>query len=401
MTMSGFRKTIAVFIIAFIGIPTLMGIIWGVGVTRAVVSPEFLSDLPRDIIAKVPSMIDETLEAVEREDAVDDEEARVWIKAIAEIDTSPKELLEEIGVMSWLENELSQSLEDIGKIMRGEISPRPVTLNLRPLKKALKHEAIDQYLKDVLQQLPTCSDEQMQEWLDIADKDFHRDLPPCRPQGLENAITLLRSHWHREVDKEIVSEVNIFDVRWDDHMHFDYDFGVGIMKIVVAATFFLFLIPLTFFVLAGLIGSGWNAGVLRWIGGSAVAGGGITYLLSKFAGEVLQFGVSAFPFHYDYPYQDVRVAEIFFEKAGDIGIVVANHLFSAVYSVSGIVVIVGIVLIALSYAFVSEKRGSGGTRAQRATAASPQPPAPPSPQAPPAPTVEEPVAKREPWEKDE
>lgn len=393
--MSGFRKTIAVFIIAFIGIPTLIGIIWGVGVTRAVVSPEFLSDLPRDIISRVPTMIDETLEAVEREDAVDDEEARIWIKAIAEVDTSPKELLEKVGVMSWLENELSQSLEDIGKIMRGEIKPRPVMLNLRPLKKALKHEAIDQYLKDVLQQLPTCSDQQMQEWMETVEDDFHKELPPCRPQGLENAITLLRAHWHREIDKEIVNEVNIFDVRWDDDHYFDYEFGVGIMKIVVAATFFLFLVPLFFFALAALIASGWNAGALRWIGGSAVVGGGITYLLSKFAGEVLEFGVSAFPFHYTHPYQDARLAEIFFEKAGDIGIVVADHLFSAVYSVSGIVVIVGIVLIALSYAFVSEK-GGGGTRTRTTTTAAAAAPA-----AAPQPPAEEPAPKREPWEKGE
>ncbi len=358
--MSGFRKTIAVIIIAFVGIPTLMGIIWGVGVTQAVVSPEFLSDLPKEIIARVPAMIDDTLEAVEREDVVDDEEARLWIKAISEVDTSPKELLEKIGVMSWLENELSQSLEDIGKIMRGEIRPRPVMLNLKPLKKALKHEAIDQYLTDVLKKLPDCTEGQMQEWMEAANDDFRKDIPPCRPLGLENAISLLRGYWQREVDREIADSVNIFDIRIDHDDFFDYEFGVGIMKIVVAATFFLFLLPFLILALAGLIGSGWNTGALRWIGFSSLIGGGLTYLLTKFAGEILEIGVNAFPFHYHYPYQDARLAEIFFEKAGDLGILVAHNIFSAVYSVAGIVCIVGIVLIALSYAFVNEKR-SGGT----------------------------------------
>ena len=48
------RKSIGVLIIIFIGIPVLFGVIWAVGVTRAVISPEFLSDLPQEIIQKIP-----------------------------------------------------------------------------------------------------------------------------------------------------------------------------------------------------------------------------------------------------------------------------------------------------------------------------------------------------------
>ncbi|UCH92942.1 MAG: hypothetical protein JSV88_21975, partial [Candidatus Aminicenantes bacterium] len=105
--MNGVRKVIALLIIIFIAIPVLIGIIWSVGFTRAVVSPEFLSEIPRDIITKIPDLLEETLEAVDREDVIRDEDARAWVRAVAEVETTPKELLEKIGIMDWLRNELS------------------------------------------------------------------------------------------------------------------------------------------------------------------------------------------------------------------------------------------------------------------------------------------------------
>jgi len=52
--MNGIRKVIGLLIIIFIGVPVLISIIWAVGITRAVVSPEFLSEMPREIITKIP-----------------------------------------------------------------------------------------------------------------------------------------------------------------------------------------------------------------------------------------------------------------------------------------------------------------------------------------------------------
>ena len=44
------RRIIGVLIIVFIAIPVLFGVIWAVGMVRATVSAEFLSDLPQEII---------------------------------------------------------------------------------------------------------------------------------------------------------------------------------------------------------------------------------------------------------------------------------------------------------------------------------------------------------------
>ena len=90
----------------FIAMPLLFAIIWAVGITKAVSSPEFLSDIPQEVIAQVPDLVDEMLAAMQEEDFSTDENAREWLKAITETDTSPKELMEETGLLNWLQDEL-------------------------------------------------------------------------------------------------------------------------------------------------------------------------------------------------------------------------------------------------------------------------------------------------------
>jgi hypothetical protein len=383
--MNGLRKSIALFIIIFVGIPTLLGIIWGVGVTRAVVSPEFLSDLPRDIIDRVPTMLDETLEALDQEDVVFDDSDRALVRAVANADTSPKELLENIGVMAWLQNELSQSLEDIGKILRGEMKPKPLTLNLKPLKAALKHEGIDRYLKEVLSKLPACSEEEAREWQEaLWDKHYMEHLPPCKPADMDNAVKALRGYWLQEVD-EIPDSVDVFKTRrkgW----HFREHTAVDISRWIVSLTFLLFFFPAIIFVLAGFIATSSRSGILRWVGFSTLIGGALAFGLSKFSAKMLEWGLGVFP--YSYSYTDVSpFEEVVIEKTGDIFLVVVDHLFSAVDMVAGVVCIIGIVLIALSYAMVRESEATAPRSKQGEPSQTP-PRQPQQPQAEPRPPEE-------------
>ena len=365
--MNGVRKVIALLIIIFIGVPVLISIIWGVGVTRAVVSPEFLSEMPQDVIARVPALLDETLEAIDREDVIRDEESRQWVHALTQIETSPRELLEKIGIMSWLRNELSRSLEDIGKILRGEIRPRPVILNMRPLKAALTHEGIEQYLMEIMEKLPPCTDDQVAKWVEEAvhEKPFEYDTPPaCRPPDTAAAIKVLRQTWIKEVN-EIPDEVDMLEMDdWDFHPHQ----GIKIAQIAVSLTYFLFFIPAVILLLAAVIATSNGPKILRWIGIPTLIGGILAFGLSKFVGQAVQWGIDMGPVSYSYgdlnhaPFSEV--GEIFIEKMGSIILVVVDHLFSAVNSVAGVVCIVGIVLIAISYLIARESResGTGGTR---------------------------------------
>lgn len=367
--MNGVRKTIGLLIIILIGIPVLIAIIWGVGLTRAVVSPEFLSEMPREIITKIPDLLQETLEAVDREDVIRDEEVRKWVRAVADAETSPKELLEEIGIMDWLKTELSHSLEDIGRILKGKMSPRPVILNMRPLKAALRHEGINHYLKEILGKLPICTDDQTREWVEavLEERPFEHGAPPaCQPPDLVKAVKILRAAWIEEVD-EIPDEVDLIEAdEWDFYPHH----GINITHLVVSLTYLLFFIPAVILLVASLIGASSGSGILRWVGISTLIGGGLAFGLSKLTGKMVQWGIGVGPIGYsysdvDFPFEEA--GKIFVEKMGDIILLVIDHLFSAVNTVAGTVCIVGIVLIALSYLVTRDTQGTTGTRAASGT----------------------------------
>jgi len=377
MYMSGIRKTIALFLIIFVGIPVLLGIIWSVGVTRAVVSHEFMSELPMEIIERVPDMVDEIMEAVEREDVITDEEERIWFKAISEVKTTPRELMEKIGFLPWLKNELSQSLEDIGKILRGEMRPRPILLNMRPLKEALKHEGIDRYIREILQKLPTCTPGQTEEWFssNLYGDTWWDALPPCVPTDVEQAAKVMRDVMLKEID-EIPDEVNMLKL---ERKFYFRDSTIDITKLVVSLTFLLFLIPALILGLSALIATSNGASMLRWFGYPALIGGALSFGLSKFAEGAMQWGVDLMPF--SYTYSMTHFEEFILEKTSDIALLVMDHLFTAVNSVSGIVCIIGVILIALSYSVTQGQRN--GTRKRAPQTAQPvQPQTPPQEQQP-------------------
>lgn len=373
--MDVLRKSIAVLIIIFIGIPCLLGVIWAVGITKGVVSPEFLSDLPREIIEKVPAMIDEILVEVDREDLVEDPNSRAWVRAVANADTSPRELMAKIGLLDWMENELSASLKQMGEMLRGERPVRTIVLDFRPLKKALRHEAIKEYLMDLLKSLPPCSDEQMEEWQRAAlhPRDLE-DLPACQPNDLESAALAINFVREHEID-DIPDEVNIFE-----HTPRSFPRGVNIMQTIVAFMYLLFFIPAVFILVAAVIGGRGKGGILRWMGLPILIGGILAYALSSLLKHVIPWGMGFAPeAHGITAFEQVAIG-----KAGDIGNLVIEQILSGVNSVAGIVCIVGVVLFALSYLV-------GGDREPERPAQQPQQPQPSAPQPP----AQEPVIEAE------
>ena len=96
--------------------------------------------------------------------AIEDENARAWIRAAAMARTSPEELLEEIGLLGWLREDLSGALREIFLVLEGRLRPDVITLDLRPLKRAFHHEAIDRYFLEVVENLPPCDAKQEAAW---------------------------------------------------------------------------------------------------------------------------------------------------------------------------------------------------------------------------------------------
>ncbi|MFC2155861.1 hypothetical protein ACFLRB_05175 [Acidobacteriota bacterium] len=340
--MNSVRKIIGVLIMLFFALPILFGIIWAVGMTKAVVSPEFLSDMPRELIAEVPQFVDDMLEAMQEEDFTTNENARAWLKAISEAGTTPKELMEEIGLLDWLQNELSASLQDVGDILRGEMEPKQITLNMRPLKQALQHKEIDRYIMNLLKKFPPCDLDQVGSWQGSDwDDDMFDSLPACQPDPL--IVSEALDEWRDDIGYDIPDEVDLFEgVRFLPR-------GFSTARTVVSLTYLLFLIPAAFIAFGALIGASSKQGFLQWAGLTTIIGGLIPLGMAIFAKKIVPFALHWAPYDYSHDVS-IQFQEMVIDKVGGLTTVLFDQLFSPVIAVAGTVCIVGIILYALSFA---------------------------------------------------
>lgn len=336
--MTAVRKIIAVLIIVFIGLPLLFGIIWLVGLTKATVSPEFVSELPREIIEDIPDMAEEIFLEAQDERVIRDENTRAWFQAAARAGVTPRQVMSEIGLLDWLENELSYSLEQVGEVLRGERRARPITLDLRPLKDIFLKEEIDQYLMRILKNLPPCDEEGEVKWLRLTFRGMeHGELPACRPDLdiAREAIT----EWRMDAVDEMDNEIEIFEgVRF---------FPFGISRSITILSYFLFLIPAFFIIIASLIAATSPASFFRWSGISTFLGALPVLLLSLLVKHASLWGLGFVPYYRSDTWSS-ELGSLMLEKTSWIPMRIIDQLFSPVISVAAIVCVIGIVLFAIS-----------------------------------------------------
>lgn len=339
--MTAARKIIALLIIIFLGIPILFGVIWFVGLTKATVSPEFLTDLPREIIADIPDMAEDIFKEAQSKQVISDENTRAWFRAAAEAGVTPTMVMEDIGLQNWLQSELSESLRETGEVLRGKRRARTIVLNLRPLKEILLNDDIDMYLTRILENLPPCDEDGMRAWMEIAEEDWSDErLPACRPD-LNIAQAVLKNK-RIEAVSEMEEEVAIFeDVRF---------IPFGISRVITWLSYSLFLIPALFIVVAALIAATSPASFFRWTGISILVAAIPALLLSLFVRSVSLWALNFVP--YSYSHAETWSSELYdlvLEKTSWIPIKIVEFLFSPVVAISGIVCITGLVIFVLSF----------------------------------------------------
>jgi hypothetical protein len=343
--MNQTRTVIGLLIMIFFAIPILFGIIWAVGLTQAVVSSKMLSELPREIIAEIPDLVDGVLLAAKDENIRLDPDTRTWLTAVAGVATTPKELLTEIGLNDWLEKELSESLRTVGDILNGKTEARNVWLNLRPLKQALNHPAMGLYITQIMERLPVCSPEQAKTWERIIqDQDQYDSLPPCRPETAQitNAAATIRS----SLTRDIPDEVNFFK-----NSHFPFR-RINIAKTVMSFTYLLFLIPALFIFLGAIIAARCKSHFFRWSGAVTMIGGGLALGLATMVKQIIplstRFNPGQFSSHW------LHWNDVIGNHMGGIVLVFTRHLLAPVIAVAGAVCVVGLLLFAFSFTFNRE-----------------------------------------------
>ncbi|UCE40886.1 MAG: hypothetical protein JSV17_15800 [Candidatus Aminicenantes bacterium] len=362
--MTAVRKIIALLIIVLIGLPILFGVIWVVGLTKATVSSEFISELPQEIIREIPDIAEEIFEEGQNERVIRDENTRAWFRAAVEAGVSPKQLMTDIGLLDWLKYELSDSLDEVGEILRGERRPRPITIDLRPLKDILMRDEIDQYLMRVLEELPPCDEDEESQWIRIGRWGLEdRELPACRPD-MEVAREAL-TEWRMDAVTEMDNEIEIFK---------DVEFiPFGFSSALPVLSSFLFVFPALFIFIGSLIAATSPASFFRWSGISTFLGALPALLLAFFVKHVSLWGLRIAPFYSsDWNTWSPELQELVFEKTSWIPMRIIDQVFSPVVTVAGIVCVLGIVLFAISLLVRSKPRGRAVTSAQATPLVTPE-----------------------------
>jgi len=343
--MNQTRAILGLLIMIFFAIPALFGIIWAVGLTQAVVSPKMLNELPQEIIAEIPNLVDGVLLAAKNENIDMHPESRIWLQAAAKVAQSPKDLLEETGLNDWLEKELTGTLRTVGDILNGRTAAREVWLDMRPLKQALNHPAMERYFMQVVENLPVCTPEQVEAWQQkIQDPASGSELPPCRPEAVTsiNAVASIRGN----ITRDIPDQVNFFK-----HSRFPFR-KVNIAKTVISFTYLLFLIPAFLIIMGALVAARSKSLFFRWSGAVTMIGGGLALGLATMVKQIVPWSMNFHPGHYSSHWMQWN--DVVGDRLGSMALIFTRHLVSPVITVAGAVCVVGLLLFAFSFTFHSE-----------------------------------------------
>jgi hypothetical protein len=360
------RRFIGLILILFFGLPSLFGIIWTVGMIKASVSADFLTDLPRKIIADIPQTADEIFRDAQNKEYIGNSDTRTWFQAAAKTGISPRELMQKTGLLDWMEGELSDSLKQLGRMLRGERRPREIVVDLRPLKDALLHPEVELFLEKTLANLPPCDERGMKEWSDFAAAGGrHHELPACQPD-LATAKMVLNDARTRAVN-EMDNEFQLLE-----SVH-DFPFlPMGLSRVITFLSYFLFFIPAAFIFLGALIAASSPAGFCRWSGASILVAGIPALLLSLFVKYLSLWGIQAASVSSWHNRWATDLGDLVLEKVRWIPERIIDQLFSPVVWVALFVCLVGVVFIAVSFS-VRDKAPKTQTPAVSSPAAPPKP----------------------------
>lgn len=344
------RKFIGAFLVVLIGIPVLFGVTWAVGLVRASLSTEFLVDLPQAIITEIPRSADEIFQAFQDEKIVADPEMRAWFQAAAKTGTSPKDLLEKTGILGWMKGELTDSLHQMGEVLRGESPVRTISIDMRPLKAALRHPEMDRFLEATLANLPPCDEQGLKAWQDRASGlSYHGGLPACRPDAVVARDVFFREK-NREIDQIRDSEQIFEGVEPFPFQRF------GFSRAITMLSYLLFLIPALIIFLGVVIANRTGSGRLRWSGISVLAGSLPVLLLAFGIKKFSLWAVNGGALTWRSPWAN-DIDALLLDKLSWIPTRFFDALFTPVFNVAAFVAAMGLVLIALSYS----ARSAAGT----------------------------------------
>ncbi|TNE48479.1 MAG: hypothetical protein EP343_15425 [Deltaproteobacteria bacterium] len=340
------RKLIGL-VLAMVAISALMTTIWSTGAARVAVKPSFFATVPQNVIRELPVVVDKAFIAAKQPGAIKDANARKWVEAAAKVGMTPNDVLQKIGLYSWLKNELSTVLDQVGKVLRGGNISKDIVLNNRPLKKALTSPVFKTYIVTLLSKLQPCTSEQMSVWTrNVVEPSNleHDKLPACNPGT--TATQIVTAKLKLIADKEIKDEIVVLRSK-------DIPAAFVGMRLASVGLWFLFLFPLIFLALAAGIGGTSRSGKLRWFGLATLVGGIIPLSISWFVKDIgmrlmlmdpTKINLSEYS-----QFWTSKANQVLVDKLVVITDQTVAPIFQSVFTVAASVTIVGLLFVVLSF----------------------------------------------------
>jgi hypothetical protein len=343
--MGAARKVVAFIDIALFTVPLLVASIWAVGLTDAVLDPEFFTMVSKDVVAEVPSLMDDAVEAARMSGSEMDPEARAWAEAVGKTGTKPSELFKTIGLTAWFTDQLAPAVGGISRVLSGEVAPEAVKLDNRPLKAAMARPELRDFLAKALAGLPECTPQEMERWQQEMERvgNRHRgNAPACNPgPGTADAAVMVLTAAATEVPDEIplfrASEFR----------------GTEPLRVVHSLLWLIFLAPAVSLLAAALIAAGASRGFFRWFGGGAMAGALASLGLSTLVGDLAPMLMRLDPASWRCDGQGCwwtsGPGRVLAGRATDMVSMVVERLFAPVTTLGLWVLGFGALLVALSF----------------------------------------------------
>ncbi len=343
--MKFIRKSLGLFIIVLMALPLLFGVIWGAGLIKATTSPYFLSELPKEIIDRLPGVIQDTVEIVKQNDG--DEEIKAWLAASEKAGIDWEDVMKTSGVLDWINVELKEKIGRVGQIFEGNEQMKNIRLNLKPLKQALKSEAIYDAIKKVLLNLPEGTADEVAVWVEYIETEGTVSAPVVRPLQPEAVVDVIRRELFSEIDDmhDYIDLVRVSDIA---------PYGSEFTKFFNSISFIMFMIPGILILAGAFVGGYGMKGFLKWCGVSTLAGGIITLISVKIVQGLVTLSSWVPSANIEINDTFVRVGSVMMGRIEELFALVTDALFDPVGQMAKVVCVVGIVIWAISFAIVDQ-----------------------------------------------
>lgn len=340
------------FLVMLVAIPLLSATILATGTTRIALSPKFVSDIPREVIKQLPTLVDETFAAAKKPGALKDPDARIWVEAMSKTQPSPSEMLKQIGLYAWLQKELDSFFVDLGKVVRGEGGVTQLSLDFRPLKQAFSGPVFRNYVTQLIGHLPACNPVDQQRWNIVTQRrDTSSKLPPCNP-GAQSVQTILD---HVADSMKTVPDQRV--VLRSGEVPNTY----GASKLVGVGAWLLLLVPAFLIIIAAAMGGTGGRGFLRWSGFATLLGGLFPLGGAWFFKEVVLGMVKLDPSNWttmrDNPFWTHDANKIVTQKVAAILESTFSPVMSSIFLVSAVVAGIGFMLLVFSFMAAAPESG--------------------------------------------